>query len=73
MRVVLSLQQWAELNTDNEELFVRAAFYLSFSYMYIQTRCRADVFYKERQSVIETALEMGMLDEDVVVKGVKRC
>lgn len=71
MKIVLNESQWEELNVKEEELFVRSAFFLSFSYMHIQARCRGSSHERERISTVKTAIELGMSADDILIKGTK--
>lgn len=67
MKVYLTTAQWQELRMDEFHVFVRSAFYLSLSYTYIAHRVRFNSFEKERATVIESAQELGLSDQDIVV------
>lgn len=67
MFVVLTRDQWRELRVTEHKTFVRAAFYLGLPYTYIQTRVSAGSYFEDRANAIESALELGMNDDDKVV------
>lgn len=66
MKIGLSPDQWTELNVSEQRLFVRAAFFLGMPYNYIQNRCRYEAHEYERHELIESALELGMREDDNV-------
>lgn len=67
MKVYLTKAQWSELKVDTEYEFVRSSFYLALPYTYIAHRVKYNTFLKERNQVIESASELGITPEDVVV------
>lgn len=67
MRIFLSKKLWTELNVDDEFEFVRCAFYIGYSNLFIRTRVKSTSHAEERRSIIETAHLLGIKDTDVVV------
>lgn len=67
MRVYLTSKQWNELCVDEHPEFVRCAFYMALPVTYIAHRVKFQTFETDRKSVIESAHELGITDEDVVV------
>lgn len=68
MQVLLTPAQWEELRVEDNELFVTSAFYLALPYTYIAHRVKYKMFDEERQSVIESAQELGLTERDKVIK-----
>lgn len=68
MRVILSPSQWKELRVEQEPEFVRAAFYLGYSMLYIINNVGYVSSLEEREDIIQTAKELGMNDEDVLIQ-----
>lgn len=68
LRVLLTHLQWSELRVDDHKEFVRAAFYLGLPYEYIFTRVSSKGFAEERESVVESAKELGFCENDNVYK-----
>lgn len=67
MIVYLTASQWKELKVDKNLEFVRAAFYLALPYTYIAHRVRFVSFEADRNSVIESAHDLGITPEDKIV------
>lgn len=66
LRVILTKEQWLQLNVAKHREFVRAAFYLGLPYEFIRLKANDPGYDEERCNTIETALEMGMSDDDEV-------
>lgn len=68
MKVMLSDKLWKELNVDKEYEFVRCAFYIGYSNLFIMNRASAQCHADERRSIIETAHLLGIKPTDCVQK-----
>lgn len=68
MYVTLNPQQWRTLDVDSNYDFVRAAFYLGMGLLEIEAKIKDPRHRGEYLSAFETAVQLGLSDNDVVVK-----
>lgn len=66
LAIRLTPTQTQELNLPDDCEYVRSAFYLGLPYMEIMNRVKHECFADERNSIIKTALFLGIRDEDKV-------